>query len=180
MVYLILLQYVSKIRHQKQPPLAESWTHTCTNAQINGWTSLNSTFIHVKNVFLLGCQTLDLYLKLQGFLPPAKEVWGKVIFLHVSVILFTVGGGGVCLWVQGDWSASGSGGASGSMGCLPLDPWGCLHLSLRGVYTSPEHTRPPGHSPGHTDPGHSMVKKRTARILLECFLVLSLKYCNAM
>ena len=27
------------------------------------------------------------------FLPPAKEVWGKVIFLHLSVILFTRGGG---------------------------------------------------------------------------------------
>ena len=27
-------------------------------------------------------------------LPPANEVWGKVIFLHLSVILFT---GGVCL-----------------------------------------------------------------------------------
>ena len=25
-------------------------------------------------------------------LPPANEVWGKVIFLHLSVILFTVGG----------------------------------------------------------------------------------------
>ena len=28
-------------------------------------------------------------------LPPANEVWGKVIFLHLSVILFT--GGGVCI-----------------------------------------------------------------------------------
>ena len=51
------------------------------------------------------------------FLPPANEVWGKVTFLHLSVILF-VGGvcipayngageclplglGDVCLWVQG-------------------------------------------------------------------------------
>ena len=25
-------------------------------------------------------------------LPPANEVWGKVIFLHLSVILFTGGG----------------------------------------------------------------------------------------
>ena len=24
------------------------------------------------------------------FLPPANEVWGKVMFLHLSVILFTV------------------------------------------------------------------------------------------
>ena len=27
------------------------------------------------------------------FLPPANEVWGKVIFLHLSVILFRGGGG---------------------------------------------------------------------------------------
>ena len=27
----------------------------------------------------------------QGFLPPANEVWGKVMFLHLSVILFTGG-----------------------------------------------------------------------------------------
>ena len=27
-----------------------------------------------------------------GLLPPANEVWGKVIFLHLSVILFTGGG----------------------------------------------------------------------------------------
>ena len=26
-----------------------------------------------------------------SFLPPANEVWGKVIFLHLSVILFTGG-----------------------------------------------------------------------------------------
>ena len=29
------------------------------------------------------------------FLPPAKEVWGKLMFLHMSVILFT---GGVSVW----------------------------------------------------------------------------------
>ena len=29
------------------------------------------------------------------FLPPAKEVWGKVIFLHLSVILFTGGSASV-------------------------------------------------------------------------------------
>ena len=34
-------------------------------------------------------------------LPPANEVWGKVIFLHLFVILFT-GGGGACM-VAGGW-----------------------------------------------------------------------------
>ena len=37
-------------------------------------------------------------------LPPANEVWGKVIFLHLFVILFTVGG---C-----SWGVSGPGGCS--------------------------------------------------------------------
>ena len=37
-----------------------------------------------------------LLLSWYAFLSPANEVWGKVIFLHLSVILFTVGGG-VCL-----------------------------------------------------------------------------------
>ena len=30
-----------------------------------------------------------------SFLPPANEVWGKVIFLHLSVILFTGGSASV-------------------------------------------------------------------------------------
>ena len=40
------------------------------------------------------------------FLPPANEVWGKVIFLHLFVILFTGEGG--CLVLGGAWSG-GSG-----------------------------------------------------------------------
>ena len=40
------------------------------------------------------------------FLPPANEVWGKVIFLHQFVILFTGGGmrgcwGGMCGFIRG-------------------------------------------------------------------------------
>ena len=40
-------------------------------------------------------------------LPPANEVWDKVIFLHLSVILFTGGG-------------SAPGGMPGPRGCLVL------------------------------------------------------------
>ena len=61
-------------------------------------------------------------------LPPANEVWGKVIFLHLSVILFTGG----CLVLGGAWSR----GVPGSWGCLVR---GCL---VRGV---------PG--PGGSGPG---------------------------
>ena len=42
-----------------------------------------------------------------SLLPPANEVWGKIIFLHLSVILFTWGGGGEgggCLVPGGVWS----------------------------------------------------------------------------
>ena len=36
----------------------------------------------------------------QNSLPPADEVWGKVMFLHLSVS-HSVHRGGVCLWVGG-------------------------------------------------------------------------------
>ena len=40
-----------------------------------------------------------------SLLPPANEVWGKIIFLHLSVILFTWGeGGNGCLVPGGVWS----------------------------------------------------------------------------
>ena len=42
-------------------------------------------------------QCIDIF----WLLPPANEVWGKVIFLHLSVILFT---GGVCSREEGAWS----------------------------------------------------------------------------
>ena len=38
-----------------------------------------------------GCRRLNSSLHMALFLPPANEVWGKVIFLHLSVILFTGG-----------------------------------------------------------------------------------------
>ena len=39
-----------------------------------------------------------------SYLPPANEVWGKVIFLHLFVILFT---GGACVVARGAWFYSG-------------------------------------------------------------------------
>ena len=43
--------------------------------------------------------TLPVLATKSTFLPPANEVWGKVIFLHLSVILFT--GGHVWWWLGG-------------------------------------------------------------------------------
>ena len=44
-----------------------------------------------KYAFLMKC-TVVLRLVFKAFLPPAEEVWGKVMFLHLCVILFTGGG----------------------------------------------------------------------------------------
>ena len=41
------------------------------------------------------------------FLPPANEVWGKVIFLHLFVILFTGGACVVAPWGRGAWLFQG-------------------------------------------------------------------------
>ena len=54
------------------------------------------------------------------FLPPANEVWGKVIFLHQFVILFT---GGACVVALGGMcGCSGRGHAW----LLPRGVRGCL------------------------------------------------------
>ena len=57
---------------------------------------------------LLSCPRIARFLTI-GSLPPANEVWGKVIFLHLFVILFTggacvvaPGGRGACMVVPGD------------------------------------------------------------------------------
>ena len=39
-------------------------------------------------------KTLQIAIEYSVYLPPANEVWGKVIFLHLFVILFTGG----CAW----------------------------------------------------------------------------------
>ena len=64
-----------------------------------------------------------------AFLPPANEVWGKVIFLQASVILFT-GGGHVCP----GWCAC-PGGMYALRGHACLGEHACLggHACLRGM-----------------------------------------------
>ena len=96
------------------------------------------------------------------FLPPAKEVWGKVMFLHLCVILFTGGDWlpsmhhrshdqGVCLWGVCLWEI-----------CL----WGvCIQGDLHpGWADSP----PPPEIHGILQ---DTVNKRVVRILLECINV---------
>ena len=78
------------------------------------------------------------------FLPPVNEVWGKVMFLHLSVSHYALQG--VCLWVQ--------------VGCLLLGVGVGVSASGLGVSTSPwthTHTQTHTHTPGHTHPGHSLL-----------------------
>ena len=94
-----------------------------------------------------------------SLLPPAKEVWGKVMFLHLSVILFTGGGGAVC----------------------PISCWDTHPLeqtsprqTLPG-HTSPWTDTPWADTPPWTDPPirilRDMDNNWAVRIPLECILV---------
>ena len=89
------------------------------------------------------------------FLPPANEVWGKVIFLHLSVILFT---GGV-------------------PGQVPPSRYTPLGRYPPGRYTPPWAGTPPmsRYTPWAGTPPISAcldtVNKRALRFLLECILV---------
>ena len=90
-------------------------------------------------------------------LPPANEVWGKVIFLHLFVILFTRGGGGqgggIAACIAGGIRAClAAGGVCSSGRCL-----------VRGVGV------PGGDPPDQAPPGRLLL--RAVRILLECILV---------
>ena len=77
-----------------------------------------------------------VYYMVLLFLPPANEVWGKVMFLHLSVILFT----GECCVFQ---HATGGGGVVSASGPGGVHPQG--------------HTHTPGQTPPwtytHTHPG---------------------------
>ena len=100
---------------------------------------------------------IRIYKTQASLLPPANEVWGKVIFLHLFVILFTgdVPGPGGCL-------VPGGGAWSGGL----MVPGGCLVLGVPG----PGGCEPaPGGVPGGDPPGRLLL--RAVRILLECILV---------
>ena len=103
------------------------------------------------------------------FLPPANEVWGKVIFSQASVILFM---GGACMprghaWGGGPKGARMAGGVHGQ-------GWGCVHG--RGAYTARGRSVcVVGWQGGiHGWRGHAWERRplqRAVRILLECILV---------
>ena len=107
-------------------------------------------YLCVQNWAHLREKSIDLAL-LWLLLPPANEVWGKVIFLHLFVILFTGGG------MHGQWGGWGmcmvggvhaGGGACVARGvCMPCTPHAAWYHEIRSV------------------------NERAVRILLECILV---------
>ena len=106
-------------------------------------------------------------------LPPANEVWGNVMFLHVSVILLT---GGV------PWQYSPPRAGTPLAGTPPgrYTPWQVhpQQVHIPGQ-VHPQQVHPPGQvpSPSRYPPGNAcldMVNKRAACILLECILVITI------
>ena len=99
---------------------------------------------------------LILFCILCYFLPPANEVWGKVIFLHLSVILFTRGS---------TWASTPRAGTSPApqAGRPPgrYTPW----AGTPSRAGTPPTGTPPGNACWDT------FNKREVRILLECILV---------
>ena len=87
-----------------------------------------------------------------------KRSCGKVMFLYLSVILFT-GGWGVWLWVQGGVCGCGSGVCFWVRGCTHPPP--VTHTLVT----------PPGHPLDTHPPPPLTVNKRVVRNLLECIPV---------
>ena len=99
------------------------------------------------------------------FLPPANEVWGKVIFLHLFVILFTGvgGGGGIPACIAGGIPACLAAGGGAIPACIAGGIPACL--AVGGACSG-------GSAPGggwRKSPGR--LQLRAVRILLECILV---------
>ena len=75
------------------------------------------------------------------FLPPANEVWGKVIFLHLCVILFTGRGG----WLPSMYHGSHDQGGLhlGGLGRPPRDTWDTMEYGQQvgGMHPTGMHSR---------------------------------------
>ena len=83
-------------------------------------------------------------------LPPTNKVWGKVMFLHLSVILFTVGRGYT----------------------PPMQtPSGRHPLGRHPLVDTPWQTPPGQTPPGRHPPASRRLLLQTVRILMECILV---------
>ena len=88
------------------------------------------------------------------FLPPANEVVEKIMFLHLSVILFT-GGGGV--YPSMEWGRGMYPSMEWGRGCLPLGPGG-----VHPPWQTPSRQIPPVQTP--TTPGRHPPPKMTIEV----------------
>ena len=106
-------------------------------------------------------------------LPPANEVWGKVMFLHLSICL---GEGGVSVGVCIQGESASRGVCIQRRGLHPGEV--CLQggsgsgRSLHPVGSASEGGLPTPHPRGGGESATTPeLEKRAVRILLECFLV---------
>ena len=111
----------------KRPFLTQNFV-SCSNRAhfVNKWC-----LIYKKPCRLVKFSTLwEKYIFIHALLPPANKVWGKVMVLHLSVILSTciqvTWAWGICL--RGGGSASREGPHPGSLRPEGLSPGGvCIH-----------------------------------------------------
>ena len=106
---------------------------------------------------------------LSHLLPPANEVWGKVIFWHLFVILFTGAGGHAWLGGVHSQGVHAQGGHAWLGACMPGGMWGMHgwgHVCMTGGHAC--HTCPP--SAWYHE--IRSVNEWAVHILLECILVL--------
>ena len=149
----------------------------------------------IVSVALTGRDLLVLWVR-NVFITARKRSCGKVMFLHLSVILFIAAGGEVWLWVQGvcllvlgdthpplDTSSGHT-----PLITHPLNTPSPGHTPLdTPSHTPPQHTlwtHPPpdntllGHPPTPEHPRNTTVNKQAVRILLECVLVWKFVYLH--
>ena len=112
------------------------------------------------------CRTIS-FCCLSIFLPPANEVWGKVIFLHLFVILFT---GGVCLSACWDITPPSSPPGPGPTPPPPPPRSRPPRDQAPPQDQAPDWSRPP---PGAEHAG-KYGQRAGVRILLECNLVVQM------
>ena len=107
-------------------------------------------------MLLPGKEVFKVHEDYSTLLPPANEVWGKVMFLHLSVILFTGGGGSAPLH-----AGIHSPGRDTTLGRHPLGRNPLGQTSPLGRHSSSQILE-------------ATVNKWAVRILLECILVIKM------
>ena len=89
-----------------------------------------------------------------------KRSWGKVMFLQVSVILFT-GGGGVGVWPGGSQAHTQGGLQAHTWGCIPA----CTEADTPWMATAAGGSHPAGMHSCYISNGYDTLNKRDRHIL---------------